>query len=109
MLLDVRTYKLRPGTLNAHFELYEKYGKAPQTRHLGQPLAYLKTETGDPNEYVHIWVYEDAADRETKRAAMQSDPDWQAYTKRSAELGALVRQNNKLMTPVDFYDFNAPA
>ena len=109
MLLDVRTYKLRPGTLKAHFELYEKYGKAPQTRHLGQPLAYLKTETGDPNEYVHIWVYENAADREAKRAAMQSDPDWQAYTKRSAELGALVRQNNKLMTPVDFYDFNAPA
>ena len=109
MLLDFRTYKLRPGTLKAHFELYEKYGKAPQTRHLGQPLAYLKTETGDPNEYVHIWVYENAADREAKRAAMQSDPDWQAYTKRSAELGALVRQNNKLMTPVDFYDFNAPA
>jgi hypothetical protein len=40
---------------------------------------------------------------------MQSDPDWLAYTKRSAELGALVRQNNKLMTPVDFYDFKAPA
>jgi hypothetical protein len=109
MLLDVRAYKLRPGTLIAHFELYEKYGKAPQTRHLGQPLAYLKTETGDPNEYVHIWVYENAADREAKRAAMQSDPDWRAYTKRSAELGALVRQNNKLMTPVDFFDFNAPA
>ena len=109
MLLDVRTYTLKPGGLKAHFELYEKYGKAPQTRHLGQPLAYLKTETGDPNEYVHIWVYENAAHREAKRAAMQSDPDWQAYTKRSAELGALVRQNNKLMTPVDFYDFKAPA
>jgi hypothetical protein len=109
MLLDVRTYTLKPGTLIAHFELYEKYGKTPQTRHLGQPLAYMKTETGDPNEYVHIWVYENAADRETRRTAMQSDPDWQAYIKRSAELGALVRQNNKLMTPVDFFDFNKPA
>ena len=108
MLLDVRTYTLKPGGLKAHFELYEKYGKGPQTRHLGQPLAYLRTETGDPNEYVHIWVYENAADREVKRAAMQSDPEWLAYTKRSAELGALVRQNNKLMTPVDFFDFKAP-
>jgi hypothetical protein len=105
MLLDVRTYTLKPGTLKAHFALYEKYGKAPQTRHLGQPHAYLRTETGDPNEYVHIWVYENAADREAKRAAMQSDPDWLDYTKRSAELGALVRQNNKLMIPVDFFDF----
>jgi hypothetical protein len=109
MLLDVRTYTLKPGGLKAHFELYEKYGKGPQTRHLGEPLAYLKTETGDPNEYVHIWVYENAADREAKRAAMMSDPEWLAYTQRSAELGALVRQTNKLMTPVDFFDFKAPA
>ena len=109
MLLDVRTYTLKPGTLKAHFALYEKYGKEPQSRHLGQPHAYLRTETGDPNEYVHIWVYENAADREAKRAAMQSDPEWIDYIKRSAELGVLVRQNNKLMTPVDFFDFKAPA
>ena len=109
MLLDVRTYTLKPNSLNAHFALYEKYGKGPQTRHLGQPLAYLKTETGDPNEYVHIWVYQDAADRAARRAAMQSDPEWLDYTKRSAELGALIRQQNKLMTPVDFFDFKRPA
>ena len=109
MLLDVRSYTVRPGDLKAHLERYEKYGKTPQTRHLGQPPAYLMAETGDPNEYLHIWVYENAADREARRAAMRSDPEWLEYTKRSAELGALVRQNNKLMTPVDFFDFKAPA
>ena len=35
---------------------------------------------------------------------MAADPDWQAYIKKSAELGALVKQENKLMTPVDFFD-----
>lgn len=104
MLLDVRTYRCRPGTINRHLELYEKFGREPQFRCLGTPLCYLRTETGDPNEYVHIWVYENAADRETKRAAMQADPDWQDYLKRSAELGALVSQTNRLMTPVDFYE-----
>ncbi len=104
MLLDVRTYKVKPNTLKAHFDLYERYGKPAQTRHLGEPLAYLRTETGDPNEYVHIWVYENAGDREKKRAAMQADPDWQDYLKRSAELGALISQTNKLMMPVDFFD-----
>ena len=103
MLLDARTYRSRPGTINAHLALYNEMGKAPQTRHLGQPLAYLKTETGDPNEYVHIWVYENAGDREAKRAAMWADPDWLAYTKASAELGALEAQKNQLMTPVDFF------
>ena len=97
MLLDVRTYTLKPGALKAHFELYEKYGKAPQTRHLGQPLAYLKTDTGDPNEYVHIWVYENAGDREAKRAVLWADEEWLAYTRMSAELGALESQTNKLM------------
>ena len=68
MLLDLRTYRCKPGTINKHLELYEKYGKEPQFRCLGEPLCYLRTETGDPNEYVHIWVYENAGDREAKRA-----------------------------------------
>ena len=103
MLLDVRTYTCRPGTIKAHLALYEKMGKGPQTKHLGQPLAYLVTETGDPNQYVHIWVYDNAGDREKKRAAMQADKDWIAYTGESAKLGALVSQENKLMRPVEFF------
>ena len=109
MLLDVRTYTCRPGTIKKHLALYAEYGKGPQTRHLGQPLAYLATETGNPNAYMHIWVYENAADREARRAAMWQDPDWLDYTRRSAELGALVGQHNTLMTPVDFFDFKPPS
>ena len=108
MLIDVRTYRVKPGTLKAHMDLYAKFGKEPQVKHLGTPLAYLKTETGDPNEYVHMWVYQNAGDREARRAAMWADPDWLAYTKKSAELGALVKQDNRLMVPVDFFDFTPP-
>ena len=104
MLLDVRTYTCRPGTIKAHLEVYEKYGKHPQTKHLGQPDAYLVTENGNVNQYVHIWAYDNAGDRETKRAAMQADPDWIIYTQESAKLGALINQENKLMRPVEFYD-----
>ena len=103
MLLDVRTYTCRPGTLKARLAVYEKFGKAPQTRHLGQPLAYMTTETGNPNQYIHIWVYENAGDREAKRAAMWQDPDWQTYIAESAKLGALEAQENRLMTPVGFF------
>ena len=102
MLLDVRTYRCKPGTINAQLDLYEKLGKAPQFRALGKPLCYLKTETGDPNEYVHIWVYENAGDREAKRARLWADPDWIAYIEQSAKLGALESQSNKLMSPVGF-------
>jgi len=103
MLLDVRTYTCKPGTIKKHLALYERMGKAPQTKHLGQPFAYLVTETGNPNQYLHIWAYENAADREKRRAAMQADPDWIAYLEESAKLGALEAQQNRLMKPVDFF------
>ena len=102
MLIDHRTYRVRPGTLNAHLELYEKHGFAAQTRHLGQPLAYLYAESGDLNTIVHIWAYEDAADRAKRRAAMAADPEWQNYLRLSAEAGYLQEQTTKLMIPAKF-------
>ena len=86
-------------------ELYRNKGRDVQTKHLGKPLLYAICETGNPNEYTHIWVYENAADREKKRTSMQSDPDWIKYIEESASLGALEAQNNKLVKPVDFFDF----
>ena len=62
MLLDVRTYTCRPGTIKKHLELYAKMGAEPQSRNLGKPLLYMTTETGNPNQYVHIWAYENAGD-----------------------------------------------
>ena len=103
MLFDVRIYTCRPGTIKKHLALYEKMGKGPQTRHLGDPFAYLVAETGNVNQYIHIWKYEDAADRAKKRAAMMADPQWQAYLEESAKLGALEYQQNQLMSPVPFF------
>ena len=103
MLFDHRTYTVKPGTLPKQLELYAKHGKAAQERHLGQPLLYGITETGPINSYVHVWVYEDAADRAKRRAAMQADPDWQAFLKLSGEAGYLIAQENKLLTPAPFF------
>jgi hypothetical protein len=102
VLVDHRTYRVKPGTLAAHLEIYEKNGFAAQTRHLGQPVAYLFAESGELNTIVHIWGYEDAADRAKRRAAMQADPDWKAYVKKSGEAGYLVEQRTCLMVPAGF-------
>ena len=102
MLFDVRTYRCKPGTINAHLALYEEFGKEPQFRCLGTPLAYLRGETGDPNEYIHIWMYQNAGDRETRRAALYADAKWLEYIQKSAALGALESQTNKLMIPTEF-------
>ena len=104
MLFDVRTYTCRPGSIRKHMELYLEKGWEAQRRNLGEPLFYGACETGDPNQYVHIWVYENAGDREKKRAAMQADPDWQAYIAASAEAGWLIAQENKLMVNAPFFE-----
>jgi hypothetical protein len=102
VIYDHRTYTCRPGTLKAQLALYEQYGWPIQRKHLGDPVLYATTETGDVNSFVHIWGYRDAAERATKRAAMQADPDWQTYLEKSAEAGYLVRQENKILTAVPF-------
>ncbi len=104
MLFDVRTYTCRPGTLQSHLALYGKEGFPVQRRHLGEPLFFGSTETGPLNTITHIWVYASAADRETRRAAMQADPEWGAYLKRSAEAGYLIAQENRLMVAAPFFN-----
>ena len=102
MLFDHRTYKVKPGTLPAQVKLYEEFGLKPQVKHLGEPLAWMMTETGEMNTYVHIWVYENAGDRETRRAAMAADPDWQMFVKKNGEAGYVIEMTTKLMTPAAF-------
>lgn len=103
MLFDMRTYTCRPGTMKAHLSLYEEEGFPTQRRHLGDPVLYGITETGPQNSYVHVWAYASAQDRADRRAAMQADPAWSAYLKRSAEVSYLIGQENRLLVPASFF------
>jgi hypothetical protein len=104
MIFDHRLYTCKPGSVPAQLALYEKHGKAVQEKHLGKPILYGVTETGRINTYIHVWAYQDAADRAKRRAAMQADPDWQAFLKLSAEAGHLIAQENQILTAAPFFD-----
>ena len=99
MLFDIRIYQCKPGMREQHFELYEKYGRASQSRMLGEPYSYVKS-IEDPNEFILMWSYEDLADREAKRLLMWDDPEWQLYVTHSKSLGPVVSQYNKLVESV---------
>jgi hypothetical protein len=103
VLVDHRTYRIKPGMTQAYLELYEKHGLAAQTRHLGAPMAYMYAESGDINTIVHQWAYEDAADRARRRANMWADPEWVGgYIPKLNESGYLVDQKTSLMIPTKF-------
>ena len=102
MIIDHRTYRIKAGHTQTHLSIYEEFGFKAQSRHLGQPFAYLYAETGDVNTVVHQWAYEDAADRAKRRAAMAADPEWQVYVKKLLESNLLIEQKTSIMLPAKF-------
>jgi hypothetical protein len=102
VLVDHRTYICKPGTAQAQLELYEKFGFGPQVRHIGPPIAYLVAESGALNTLVHLWAFENAGDRERKRAAMAADPEWKVYVRENRAAGHVVEQHTSLMIPASF-------
>jgi len=102
MIVDLRTYTLVPGRLAAYLELYEKEGLPAQIRHLGKLIGYFTTEIGPLNQVVHLWGYESLADRDKRRAALELDPEWIAYRKKSAGLGNVQHQENKILKSTAF-------
>jgi hypothetical protein len=102
LIVDHRTYRIKPGHTQMHLEIYQKYGYEAQTRHLGQPIAYMFAETGDVNTVVHNWAYEDAADRAKRRVAMFADPEWKVYLQKLNESGLLLGQMTSIMIPTSF-------
>ena len=103
MIYDHRTYTCRPGTIKKQLALYAEHGWPTQRRHLGDPVIFAATETGNVNSYVHIWTYQDAADREARRTRLQNDPAWISYLKMSAEAGNLISQTNAILAPAPFF------
>ncbi len=102
MLIDLRTYTVRPGSMPAQLALYQKFGYPVQLRYMGEPHFYLTAESGELNTIVHGWVYDSAGDREDKRARMAQDPDWKVYLTENAKAANIVAQRTSLMVPASF-------
>ena len=102
MIVDVRTYTMVPGRLGAWLELYEAEGLPIHTRHLGQPIGVFTTDVGTVNQVVFFWGFESQADRERRRNALEADPDWVSYRKKSAQTGNVQHQECKIIKSTRF-------
>src|SRR5450756_2473723 len=56
---------------------------------------------GPLSQLVHMWAYEDLADREARRAKLAADPAWAPFLERALPL--LDRMENKILRPVPFF------
>jgi hypothetical protein len=73
MIYEVRTYTLRPGTLD---EFVQRYERRLPSRLRHSPLGgFWHTDFGPLNQVVHVYPYDDLQHRTRVRAAMAADAE----------------------------------
>lgn len=102
MIIDHRTYAVKPGKLNEYLKIYEAEGYPLQLKYLGHNVGwYVSQDIGPLNQVVHLWAYESLADREARRGALAKDPAWSAFLEKAMPL--LDRMENKILRPTSFF------
>ena len=100
MLIDLRFYTFHPGKLQVFLPRFEAEGFPLQSKYCGNCILYTVAESGTLNQVVQAWAYEDAADRDRRRAALWADPDWQRFG--DFALPLIQHQENRLLKPTAF-------
>ena len=101
MLVEERMYTLQVGKAAEYFRNYEEFGLKIQLKHLPDMVGYYVTEVGELNKVIHLWAYDDLNDRERRRAAMQADPEWQAYLVKNRPF--MLSQETRIMKCAPFF------
>jgi hypothetical protein len=102
MIVEERIYTLKPGKAPEYLRLYEQEGLAIQRPILGNLVGYYSTEIGPLNTVVHMWAYEDLADRTRRRALLTADARWLAYVPKTSPL--VEYQENRILNTAPFFE-----
>jgi NIPSNAP len=74
MIVEMRTYTLKPGTIAT---VEERFGQAlPARLNFSKLAAFWHTEVGPLNQIIHVWPYDSLAHREQARGAAAKAPGW---------------------------------
>jgi hypothetical protein len=95
MIIEMRTYTLKPGTLP---EVEKRFGEAlPIREKHSRMAAFWHTEIGQLNQIIHIWPYDSFEQRTAIRAAAARDPGW------PPPIGEfIVEMQNEIFLPAPF-------
>ena len=95
-IYELRTYTFHVGKLAEAVKLYDTQGwPALEKLAAGHLVGYFTGDVGAMNQLVHLWRFEDDADRRAFWARVYADAGFQAF---GAKLRPLIhRQENKLL------------
>lgn len=98
MIVEMRTYTLVPGGVKQYLDKYNALGRVRQTEILGNLLGLYQPESGNLNQIVFLWGYEDMSDRAKRRQCLMSDSVFTEFRQSTRTL--LVSQENRFLTAV---------
>ena len=92
-LYEFRTYTYLPGTMPTVLERFAQV--MPERAKLSPLVGVWVTAIGPLNQFIHVWAYKDAAERDRLRAeAAKTISGWPPETRQF-----MVKQENSLMVP----------
>src|SRR6516164_9233660 len=77
-LYEMRTYTLRVGAMAEAVKLYQEIGfpALQKGSHDRKLVGYFQADTGTINQFVHLWKFDDDADRRAHWAAVYANKDF---------------------------------
>jgi len=104
MLIEQRTYTLKPGCVRKYLEIYEREGLYVQSYYFQRMIGYFHTEVGALNQIIHIWGFQSYEQRLEARAGLAADLKWQAYAQQTRPF--IQAQESCFLTPAKFSPIN---
>lgn len=94
-IYELRTYDIIVGKMADVVGLYKAEGYPAIQKHPARLIGYFTGDIGALNQLVHLWKFEDDADRRAFWAALFADPAFAAFGAKLRPL--LASQENKLL------------
>jgi len=95
MIIEMRTYTLKPGTLA---EAEKRFGEALPVREKHSKLAaFWHSEVGPLNQIIHVWTYDSFEHRAAVRAAASKEEGWPPAIREF-----IVDQQSEVFLPAPF-------
>ena len=75
MIIEMRTYKLKPSTLKKFLDIYNNDIRETHVSILGNQIGFFYTEFGDLNKVIHLYGYDSFEDRAKRRAVLEKNEE----------------------------------
>jgi hypothetical protein len=100
VIVEERIYTLIPGHRFAVDQLYAEEGYPVLGEAEDKLIGYFHTDIGTLNQLVHLWRFEDHADRDAHWARLRAKPEWVSFVKKL--FGHIQHQENRILVPASF-------